>query len=28
VIYDGKRVDGDRVIDLSGKGNHGKWKTP
>jgi hypothetical protein len=28
VIYDGKRVDADRVIDLSGKGNHGKWKTP
>jgi hypothetical protein len=28
VIYDAKSVDGDRVIDLSGKGNHGIWKTP
>jgi tRNA A-37 threonylcarbamoyl transferase component Bud32 len=26
VIYEGKRVDGDRVIDLSGKGHHGKWR--
>jgi len=26
VIYDGKSVDADRVIDLSGKGNHGKWR--
>ena len=28
VIYDGKRVDRDRVIDLSGHGNDGIWKTP
>jgi hypothetical protein len=28
LLYDAKRVDGDRVIDLSGKGNDGIWKTP
>jgi polygalacturonase len=26
VIYDAKRVDGRRIIDLSGKGNHGAWR--
>jgi hypothetical protein len=28
LLYDAKSVDGDRVIDLSGKGNDGIWKTP
>jgi len=28
LLYDAKRVDGDRVIDLSGHGNDGIWKTP
>lgn len=26
VIYDAKSVEGNRVIDLSGKGNHGFWR--
>jgi hypothetical protein len=29
LIYNGSAVDGDRVIDLSGAGNHGRWeRTP
>jgi hypothetical protein len=26
LIYDGAAVEGDRVIDLSGAGNHGRWE--
>ena len=26
LIYDGRHTDGDKVIDLSGKGNHGVWE--
>ncbi len=26
LIYDGQNVDGDRVIDLSGNGNDGRWE--
>lgn len=25
LIFEGSKVDGDRLIDLSGNGNHGKW---
>jgi hypothetical protein len=28
LLYDAKKVDRDRVIDLSGHGNDGIWKTP
>ena len=26
LIYDGSSVEGDKVIDLSGEGNHGRWE--